>query len=150
MKVDYSDYVKEIVGLSKSGIGVERVCIADLYIEKKDGTQLFFEIKSPKPNKGQCLEATSRLLQIQAMTHSTYPKSRAFYATAYNPYGLRKEEYKHSFAVNYMDMVNEVLIGKEFWDIVGGPGTYENILGIYQQVGREKGPDMIDQLALGY
>jgi hypothetical protein len=49
-----------------------------------------------------------------------------------------------------MDFENEVLIGKEFWDIVGGPGTYEEILSIYQEVGREKGPDMLDQLAMGY
>lgn len=49
-----------------------------------------------------------------------------------------------------MDLENEVLIEKEFWDMVGGKGTYEEVLAIYQEVGREKGPDMINQLALGY
>jgi hypothetical protein len=49
-----------------------------------------------------------------------------------------------------MDMANQVLIGKEFWDLVGGDRTYETVLEIYREVGREKGPDMIDQLALGY
>jgi hypothetical protein len=49
-----------------------------------------------------------------------------------------------------MDLSNEVLLGSEFWDIVGGEGTYDEILDIYQEVGREKGPDMLDQLALGY
>jgi hypothetical protein len=33
---------------------------------------------------------------------------------------------------------------------VGGPGTYEEVLSIYQEVGKEKGPDMLDQLALDY
>jgi hypothetical protein len=28
--------------------------------------------------------------------------------------------------------------------------TYEENLSIYQEVGKEKGPDMLDQLALGY
>jgi hypothetical protein len=32
----------------------------------------------------------------------------------------------------------------------GGPGIYEEVLGIYQEVGKEKWPDMLDQLALGY
>ncbi len=150
MKFKYPDLVKEIVELSSSGIGVERVSIADLYIETKTGEKWFFEIKSPKPNKGQCLEATGRLLQIQAITHADYPKSKAFYATAYNPYGVEKSTYRHSFTVNYMDLANEVLIGKEFWDMVGGKGTYEEVLSIYQEVGKEKGPDMLDQLALGY
>ena len=89
-------------------------------------------------------------MQIQAITHAKYPKAKAFYATAYNPYGIEKSTYRHSFAVNYMDLANEVLIGKEFWDIVGGKGTYEEVLSIYQEVGKEKGPDMLDQLALGY
>ena len=52
--------------------------------------------------------------------------------------------------MQYMDLEDEVLIGKEFWDIVGGEGTYEEVLEIYQEVGREKGSSMIDQLALGY
>ncbi|MBU2540751.1 MAG: hypothetical protein KJ593_02515 [Candidatus Omnitrophica bacterium] len=34
--------------------------------------------------------------------------------------------------------------------MVGGSGTYEEVLGIYQEVGKEKGSDMLDQLALGY
>lgn len=150
MKSKYPDLVKEIIDLSGGNGGVERVSIADLYIETKSGEEWFFEIKSPKPNKGQCLEATGRLLQIQAITHAKYPKAKAFYATAYNPYGIEKSTYRHSFTVNYMDLANEVLIGKEFWDMVGGKGTYEEVLSIYQEVGKEKGPDMLDQLALGY
>lgn len=150
MKWKYPDLVKEVVELSKNTNGIERVSIADLYIETNSGEELFFEIKSPKPNKGQCLEATARLLQIQAITHARYPKAKAFYATAYNPYGIEKSAYRHSFVLNYMDFNNEVLIGKEFWDLIGGEGTYEEVLGIYQEVGKEKGPDMLDQLALGY
>lgn len=150
MKSNYDDLVKDIVGLSGKNNGVTRTCIADLYIEKNDGAEIFIEIKSPKPNKGQCLEATGRLLQIHGILHTKYPKVKAYYATAYNPYGIDKKTYKHSFVMNYMDIDNEVLLGKEFWDLVGGTGTYEDILAIYQEVGREKGPDMIDQLALGY
>ncbi|MEK7637219.1 MAG: TdeIII family type II restriction endonuclease [Patescibacteria group bacterium] len=150
MKWKYPDLVKEVVELSEGGRGVERVSIADLFIETKSGEEWFFEIKSPKPNKGQCLEATGRLLQVQAITHEKYPKAKAFYATAYNPYGIEKSTYRHSFVVNYMDLASEVLVGKEFWDLIGGKGTYEEVLSIYQEVGKEKGPDMLDQLALGY
>lgn len=150
MKEDFRDYVDEVVECSKTGGGTERTSIADLYIETKKGEELYFEIKSPKPNKGQCLEATGRLLQIHAIRHAQYPRVKACYAMAYNPYGIKKSEYKHSFVVNYMDVENEVLIGKEFWDLVGGPGAYEEVLEIYQEVGREKGPDMLDQLSMGY
>jgi len=150
MKSSYLEFVEEVVKLSSDGESVQRVNIADLYILTHDETEIFIEIKSPKPNKGQCLEATGRLLQIQGIKHEQYPKVKTYYATAYNPYGIEKDTYKHSFALNYMNLDDEVLLGKEFWDLVGGKGTYEGILKIYQDVGHEKGPDMLDQLALGY
>ena len=151
MKKGFPNYIKEIIVLADDKDGVERTSIADLYIVKKDETEIFVEIKSPKPNKGQCLEATGRLLQIYGIMNDKYPKVNCYYATGYNPYGVEKITYKHSFAINYMDLENEVLLGKEFWSIVGNSEkTYDEILSIYQEVGREKGPDMLDQLALGY
>ncbi|MHC1625190.1 MAG: TdeIII family type II restriction endonuclease, partial [Methermicoccaceae archaeon] len=68
----------------------------------------------------------------------------------YNPYGTDRQMYNHSFALRYMDMDNQVMIGKEFWELVGGEGTYEELLEIYSEVGKEKGADLIDQLALNY
>lgn len=69
---------------------------------------------------------------------------------AYNPWGEAPHTYDHSFAKTYLDMTNQVQVGAEFWDYLGGPGTYHEILEVYQEVGREKGPDMLDRLALGY
>lgn len=150
MKASYPELVREVVEVAGKGESEERRCIADLHIIRKDGTELFVEIKSPEPNKGQCLESTNRLLQIHGLTHSRYPKVRAYYATAYNPYGTEKPTYRHSLVRKYMDLENEVLLGKEFWNLIGGEGTYEAVLEIYREVGREKGPDMLDRLALGY
>jgi hypothetical protein len=141
--------IGEVIASSK-GPGETRTRIADLYLLDSKGNELFFEMKSPKPNKGQCIEATDRLLQIHAIRRAGPPRVRTFYAMAYNPYGRDRKNYKHSFTMRYMDTENQVLIGSEFWEIVGGPGTYEDVLDIYREVGREKGPDMIDQLALGY
>lgn len=149
MKKDFHDLVNEVFGTSTVG-GETRTRIADLYLKSRNGEEYYFEIKSPKPNKGQCLEATARLLQIHAIERLAPPQLNTFYAMAYNPYGDDKKEYNHSFAKNYMDLKNQVLIGKEFWDLVGGAGSYEKVLEIYQEVGKEKGSDMIDQLALNY
>lgn len=93
---------------------------------------------------------SERLLEFHALKKRANPKVQSYYAMAYNPYGIEKEKYKHSFVVNYMDLNNQVLIGKEFWELVGGVGTYSEVLEIYRKVGKEKGPDMIDKLALGY
>lgn len=155
MKRGFHDLINEVIGVPKPTRDVLddlkiRTRIADLYIKSRDDREYYFEIKSPKPNKGQCLEATDRLLQIHAIKRLGPPQLNTFFAMAYNPYGDDKREYNHSFAKNYMDLNSQVLIGKEFWDLVGGAGSYEEVLGIYQEVGKVKGPDMIDQLALNY
>jgi hypothetical protein len=149
MKKSYLELVKHVLAVSQNPT-IERKTIADLYLRDRDGDELFFEIKSPKPNKGQCLEVSDRLLLIHAIMRAEAPRVRTYYAMAYNPYGDDKARYKHSFALNYLDVNNQVLIGKEFWEIVGGRGTYEEVLEIYREVGREKGSDMLDQLALDY
>ena len=129
---------------------MERPVVSDLYLEDNKGTRYFFEIKSPKPNKGKCLEIAERLLRIHAITQENRPKVNAFFAMAYNPYGLRKDDYKHSFSLQYLDMKNEVLLGEEFWDLVGGKGTYNEILEVYQEVGQEKTKTMMDTLLFGF
>jgi hypothetical protein len=129
---------------------VERPVVADLYLESEKGIRYFFEIKSPKPNKGQCLEISERLLRVHAITQEKRPKVNAYFAMAYNPYGLRREDYRHSFSLQYLDMENEVLLGNEFWEIIGGKGTYEELLDIYREVGREKSKAMMDALLFGF
>lgn len=145
----YPNIVEDVLN-AKGHPEVMRTQISDLYLQDTSGNEVFFEMKSPQPNKGQCLEVAERFLTIHAIRRAGPPRLRTYYAMAYNPYGDDKATYKWSFAVRYMDIHNQVLIGKEFWDFIGGVGTYEELLNIYREVGREKGPDILDQLALDY
>lgn len=148
-KPNFLKLIDEVLKVKDDNL-VERPVVSDLYLEDHSGRRYFFEIKSPKPNKGQCLEIAERLLRIHAITQENRPKVNAFFAMAYNPYGLRKEEYKHSFSLQYLDMKNEVLLGEEFWQIVGGKGTFNELLGIYREVGQEKTKTMMDALLFGF
>lgn len=148
-RLNYPRAIETVLKI-KPDNGINRSKIADLFIETKDGQKYFFEIKSPKPNKGQCEEVTQRLLFIHSILKDKPPRVNTFFAMAYNPYGDRRADYKHSFTLNYLDFKNQVLLGEEFWSIIGGDGTYEELLGIYREVGKQKGPDMLDQLALEY
>jgi len=129
---------------------VQRTVRADLYIQTKDGTELFFELKSPKPNKGQCLEVTQRILRFHALRQQNRPKVKAYFAMAYNPYGPSRDDYRWSIPKKYMPFTDGVVIGEEFWRLVGGPGTYHELLEIYQSVGKAKSKYMIDALAFGF
>lgn len=58
------------------------------------------------------------------MTES--PVDAAFFILPYNPYGER-QNYDWSFPARWFDMKNNksVMIGNEFWDFIGGDGTYQ-------------------------
>jgi len=128
----------------------QRSVRADLYIKTHEGIEYFFEMKSPVPNKGQCLEVTQRILRIHLMKHESRQKIKGYFAMAYNPFGSERKDYRWSFAINYTPFEQAVIIGKEFWDIVGGPTTYTELLEVYQEVGREKSKYMLDTLAYGF
>ena len=58
----------------------------------------------------------------------------------------RKKNYKWSFTKMFFDLDNEVLIGKEFWDFLGGENAYEEILKIFRLVGERKGKEITRRL----
>ncbi|MGC8785066.1 MAG: TdeIII family type II restriction endonuclease [Armatimonadota bacterium] len=124
--------------------------VADLWVQRHDGTQLFFEIKSPVPNKGQCLEVTQRLLRVHLVTGQQRPQVAGYFAMAYNPYGASRSDYRWTYARNYMPFEEAVLIGEEFWSLVGTQGVYEELLEIYQEVGQARAKYILDTLAFGF
>lgn len=140
------DLVLEI----KDDLLVERPAIADLYLRESNGREHFFEIKSPKPNKGQCLEITERLLRIHAIKQANGPLVNAYFAMGYNPYDSLKTSYQHSFSLQYLDIDNQILLGEEFWAYIGGAGAFGQLLEIYQEVGYEMGKAIVDALAFDF
>jgi hypothetical protein len=128
----------------------ELVVKVDLYILTKDGKELYFEIKSPKPNKGQCIEVTQRLLRFHLLRGKPQPEVFAHYAMAYNPYGKLRSDYSYGIAMNYTPFEEVVLIGHEFWDMVGGPTTLEELLGVFHEVGIAKNKDIIDSFTFEF
>ena len=127
-----------------------RTARSDLYIRTYDGVELFFEIKSPAPNKDQCLSMTQRILRHHLIRGLPRPQVQSYFAMAYNPYGPDRKDYKWSVAKMYLPFEQATLIGHEFWNIVGGPTAYEELLDIYYEVGRDKTKHIIDSLAFGF
>lgn len=104
----------------------------DLRILTTEGEEHFFEIKSPKPNKGQCIEMKERLMKAIAIRGSE--SAWAWWGVPYDPYGTGA--YSHPYPLRFFDFANEVKVGRDFWDFIGADdGTYEDLLSIYQQVG---------------
>ena len=63
----------------------------------------------------------------------------AYYALPYNPYGKLRSDYAWSFPARWFNMQEDpvVLIGNEFWDKIGGAGTYDAFLEAVNEMGAE-------------
>ncbi len=147
---EFERMIEAVLSARNNSEALERTARADLYIRTRDDTEFFFEIKSPVPNKGQCLEVTQRLLRFHLLREQTRPRVQAYFAMAYNPFGPSRSDYRWTYPRNYMPFEQAVVIGHEFWNIVGGPKAYEELLSIYREVGQEKTKYVFDTLAFGF
>jgi len=138
----FDELAEKVASAYRGGNGSKIRIVVDLYLEGWQGNEEFYEMKSPLPNKDQCVATTEKLLAIHAVKHALSPRVTAKYAMAFNPFGESRSEYRHSIAQKYLDLETEVLIGAEFWDHLGGNGTYKDLLDIYAEAGREIRPDL--------
>jgi hypothetical protein len=93
-----------------------------------------FELKAPLPNSDQTKVSKEKLLKLYAMDPCQI--DGAYYALPYNPYGKR-EDYSWSFPARWFNMKNDkvVLIGDEFWEKIGGLGTYQAFISAVNEIG---------------
>ncbi len=104
---------------------------ADLYM-RRGGVEHYFEIKTAKPNMSGFADIKRQLLKWVARRGK---EIRVFVAIPYNPYDPKP--YKRFTALGFLERGRELLIGKEYWDFLGGEGTYEDLLVLFDEVGKE-------------
>lgn len=131
---DWNDSLASIRSERPTGEMITRRVISDLWWEK-DNINHYISIKTVKPNIDQTAIAKEDLLRLSIFD----PTCKVFFGLYYNPYGEDKTEYKHNPPMGIFDFKHDdvVLIGKEYWDTLGGPGTYETVLGIAKEIGKE-------------
>ncbi|GAA4887581.1 TdeIII family type II restriction endonuclease [Ferrimonas pelagia] len=124
---------KRICSFNKGDV-VSRRLISDLYLTKL-GVKYYVSIKTVKPNLDQTEKAKRDMLLCLASS----PENKPVFALYYNPYGEEKIDYAHSVPNKLFDMSKDecVLIGKEYWDFLGGKGTYSVLLALFDEVGKE-------------
>lgn len=138
--------IKQEIGevLKASGAGRESTQIADLFILDLHNQEFYIEIKTIKPNKGECKEAKRGLLKIAAIRNKPIT---VFVGMGYNPYA--PAEFVWPLPLNYFKPGEDLITGKPFWDFLGGKGIYEELLDIFEEAGkglRDKIENKIEEL----
>lgn len=136
-----------VLEVKPEGILEERRLVLDILIADFEPGPLYLELKTPKPNLDTCAESKRKILTFEAFMrtegdfilvegfsiHRPNEKARGYLVF---PYGTR-ESYRHTFTQRILDMQEEVLIGAELWDLIGGASTFEQLLDIIDEVREE-------------
>lgn len=109
--------------------------MVDLKLIDNAGRIYLIDLKTAKPNAGDFKGYKRTLLEWVAITLHDDPDSRihTLLAIPYNPY--EPEPYNRWTLRGMIDLDQELKVADEFWDFLGGDGTYLDLLDIFERVG---------------
>lgn len=130
----WGDVVRDICSVRPTGQIMQLRVISDMCWQK-DGVKNYISLKTVKPNIDQTVVAKEDCLHLTIGV----PKCNAYFGLPYNPYGEDREDYAFNPPMGIFDFKHDpvVLIGRDMWDTIGGPGCYNELLEIAAQVGGE-------------
>jgi len=116
----------------------------DVTVISRDDSIYLFDIKTAKPNIGNFKEFKRTLLEWVAVIFAQNPKAKinTCIAIPYNPY--EPKPYERWTMKGLLDLNSELKVADEFWDFLGGDGSYNELLNCFERVGIELRP-MIDE-----
>jgi len=134
---DWATDLRRVQDAANYGVPDTRRVIADLWWIK-DGVEHFMSIKTVKPNLDQAAEAKRDLLRLAAGGQ----QREAHFGLYYNPYGESATDYAFTppMRVFNFDADGPVLIGRDYWDTLGGAGTYDSVIRLASEAGQETRP----------
>ncbi|MCH8330018.1 MAG: TdeIII family type II restriction endonuclease [Bacteroidetes bacterium] len=104
--------------------------IADFYM-LRDGVEHYFEIKTVKPNIDVFTKSKEKILEWVARKKKPI---KVYIAFPYNPY--HPEPYNRFTLQGVLKPGEDLLIGEDYWNFLGGQNTYEQLLEQFDHIGR--------------
>lgn len=135
----WSETLAALMSVPASTTKQDRRVISDLWWER-DGINHYMSIKTVKPNLDQTAEAKRDLLKLKLAE----PDARVYFGLYYNPYGETRSDYRWGFPRRIFKLDTDpcVLIGRDYWNTLGGTGFYDELLRIAERVGSETRPQI--------
>ena len=130
------DWTAELEYISKAkGRQIPVSVVCDIHVSNPVKKRTYaFELKGPLHNSDQAKVSKEKMLKL----HSMEPRvvDEAYFCLPYNPYG-EKAAYAWTHPMRWFNMKNDsvVLIGDEFWDKIGGTGTYQAFISAVNEIG---------------
>lgn len=109
----------------------------DLFLKDSKGNVYLFDIKTAKPNISNFKDFKRTLLEWIAIYLTQNPNSyvNSYIAIPYNPY--YPKPYERWTLKGMLDIENELMVGEEFWNFLGGGDIFDDLLDCFEQAGLE-------------
>jgi hypothetical protein len=136
---NYDEEIKLVYNADDKNIKETKITI-DLYIKDKKGKEYFIEMKGPDPNKKEVRAAKEDLLNVVAMKKRDitlkdfHTKVAILFGIYYNNNEGNYENWKVS---PLFESGKGLFVQEEFWDFLGGEGTFKELLGVITEVREE-------------
>lgn len=145
---DKKEEIKRIKKLSREGEIVNlKTTVVDLFVLNKEDDVYFFDIKTAKPNIGEFKSYKRTLLEWIAIYLYENPEAKvnSYIAIPYNPY--EPKPYERWTLKGMLDLENELMVAEEFWNFLGGEGSYEEVLNCFERAGIKLRPEIDEYFA---
>lgn len=115
---------------------------ADLFLKDKNDAVYLFDLKTVKPNISNFKDFKRTMLEWVAIKLTENPNAdiKTLIAIPYNPY--EPEPYQRWTMKGMLDLPEELKVAEEFWDFLGGQGSYNELLDCFERVGIELRPEI--------
>ncbi len=140
---DKKSEIRRIRRVANSGrINKLKTVKVDLFLKDREGVVHLFDIKTAKPNISNFKDFKRTLLEWVAIYLLENPDAdvHSYIAIPYNPY--EPKPYERWTLKGMLDLKNELKVAEEFWDFLGGKGTYEKLLDCFEKAGIELRPEI--------
>ncbi len=134
--------IKEVLAACKAGILSQKSKkTVDLFISMNDGREFYFDLKTAKPNKEGFVSLKKKMLEWVAVRASLIDEDRytelalkihTMIAIPYNPYAPSPYD---RWTLGGLFSADDLLVGEEFWNFLGGENTFEDLLDVFEIVG---------------
>jgi len=124
-----------------------RAVKVDLFVRDDAGAVHLFDLKTAKPNLSNFKDFKRTLLEWSAIHLAREPQAEVItrIAIPYNPY--EPAPYQRWTMKGMLDLQNELMVAQEFWDFLGGPGAYNDLLDCFERAGKKLRPELDRQFA---
>jgi len=109
----------------------------DIFLKDDKDEIYLIDLKTAKPNKGGFKEFKRTLLEWAGviLTENPEAKVHTLISIPYNPYAPKP--YSRWTMAGMLDLEYELKVAEEFWDFLGGKGSYDGLLTCFEEIGLE-------------